>query len=70
MTTGLQIWVVYDSPSDRPGVFVSRKWINDVPTEVTVQAPTLDALRGKLPAGLYCIPRSLGDDPRIVECWI
>lgn len=70
MASGIQIWVVYDSPLDRPGTFVARKWVNDLATEETLEAPTLDALRAKLPADMYCIPRSLGDEPHIVECWI
>ena len=70
MSRGIEIWVVYDSPLDRPGVFVARKWVNDVPTEETLEAATLEGIRFKLPAGLYRIPRSLGDELQIVESWV
>ena len=70
MSRGIEIWVVYDSPLDLPGVFVARKWVNDVPTEETLEAATLEGIRGKLPEGLYRIPRCLGDELQIVESWV
>ena len=70
LSRGIEIWVVYDSPLDLPGVFVARKWVNDVPTEETSEASTLEGIRGKLPAGLYRIPRFLGDELQVVESWI
>lgn len=65
----LEIWVVYDHPLDRPGMWVARKWILDEPTGITLAAPTLDDLREMLPEGLYMMPRQEGDDPVIVETW-
>ena len=57
----LELWTTYDSPMDLPGRFVARKRVQD---------KTLKRLRAKLPPGLYCMPRSPGDDPQIVETWM
>lgn len=64
------LWVVYDSPSDLPGRFVARKWLNETPTAELLQAKSLRELRERLPSGMHRIPRATADDPRIVETWI
>ena len=66
----LELWTVYDSPTDLPGRFVARKWLLDQPTNELLQDKTLDGLRGKLPQGLTRMPRAPEDDPKIVETWI
>lgn len=66
----LEIWVVYDSPTDLPGRFVARKWVTDRPTLDVLQAKTLAQLHQKLPPGLVRLERSTGDDPKIVETWL
>lgn len=68
------IWTVYENPSDYPGLFVARMWIvtrqpEPVPTDVVFTGPTLLSVRGKIPAGLHCIPRQPLDDVTIVETW-
>ncbi|MEY2117089.1 hypothetical protein [Rhodanobacter sp. FW106-PBR-R2A-1-13] len=68
--TELFTWVVYDHPRDMPDVFVARQWRLTGPTSRFFTAPTLDALREKLPAGLTCLPRSPDDDSVIVETWL
>lgn len=65
----LEIWTIYDSPSDLPGRFVARKWLLDRPTETILQDLTLVGLRAQLPAGLTKFPRNDRDDPNIVETW-
>ena len=66
----LAIWVVYDSPIDLPGRIVARKWLNDQPTPVLLQARSLAKIWDKLPPGLVRLDRHPTDDPKIVESWI
>lgn len=66
----LELWTIYDSPIDLPGSFVARKWVMETPTSELLQDKTLEGLREKLPPGLLCMPRSPGDDPKIVETWM
>lgn len=71
MSTGLQIWTIYDHPTDHPYSFVARQFVNDQPTDLLIVAPTLQNLRDGFEAlGLSCIARSEADDPVIVECWL
>ncbi len=77
-------YVIYDSPTDFPGLspeagvprFVLRRHFQDLRDNVgsvdlaAWAAPTLAALRTKLPAGLYRIGRHPGDEPQICEVWI
>ena len=71
----LSVWTIYDHPSDWPGGFVARRLEartdhTVVATADAVFAPTLEAVRAKLPQGLDCVTRCPGDDPKIVESWI
>lgn len=71
----LSIWTVYDHPDDYPHGFVARRHEpqrdgTTVPTADVVFAPTLDAVRAKLPPELYRLEREPGDAPSIVESWI
>lgn len=68
---GLPIWVVYDHPTDWPEHYVARLWEGEQPTEHIVLTTDLTLLRRHLDAqGLYCLGRSDGDDPKIVEIWL
>lgn len=73
---GLDIWTVYDHPLDYPELFVARMWsITQAGGTATVEllcATDLELLRKLFEdgMGLTCIPRSPGDDPKIVECWL
>lgn len=69
----LEIWTVYDSPTDFPGLFVARKWLikqEPVATEEAFTGPTLQSVRDQIPAGLHRIPRAPEDDLNIVESWL
>lgn len=66
----LAIWTVYDHPRDFPDVYVARLSILDKPTAKILKADNLADLRAQLPIGLTCLPRSRGDDPVILECWL
>jgi hypothetical protein len=70
MNPPLQIWTVYDHPTDYPTEFVARLWLNDSPSTEVLRAPTLSTLRSLLPAHLYCIPRHIHDQPNILEIWL
>lgn len=70
-TRMLTIWVIYDHPTDFPHGFIARRWENDEPTEDVLRANHIEPLRKHLEdSGLTCIPRSMGDDPYIVESWV
>ncbi|MBD3941975.1 hypothetical protein IF188_09735 [Microbacterium sp. NEAU-LLC] len=70
----LAVWTVYDRPADYPSSAVARLWTVDAAglsyTEGILIAPSIEALRAMLPAGLVMIPRSDEDDPVIVESWL
>ena len=66
----LELWTIFDSPIDLPDRFVARKWVMETPTSELLQDKTLEGLRAKLPPGLFCMPRSPGDDPKSVESWM
>lgn len=71
----LELWTIYESPRDFPGVFVARKFVcgryGAVPTDEHYMAETLEAVREKLPATVSaCFPREENDSAAIVETWI
>lgn len=72
----LQIWTVYDRPSDYPSNFVARLSLvgpggSTKMTEHLLVSTDLAALRGQLRRwGLHCIPRYPEDQPHIVEVWL
>ena len=70
----MPMWTIYDSPSDRPGLFVARLWLVSsrgvMATDDVKTAGTLVEIRAKLPRGLACMQRHQDDDPCIVEVWI
>lgn len=73
MSDPLDIWTVYDHPADYDG-FIARRFevlagFSKATLDIVTGA-TLDEVRDKLPRGLYPLPRSPGDDPMIVECWL
>ena len=63
----LDVWIVYDSPSDFPGSFVARRFEFNKPTEDVRTAPTLAELHRLLPSGLVRLERNPHDQPHIVE---
>jgi hypothetical protein len=71
----LAIWTVYDNPTDRPGLFVARRFLVSAKgvraTETVCSSKTLDALRAVLAAqNLTRLDRNEDDDPVIVETWV
>lgn len=77
----LDMWTVYDHPTDYPNDFVARRHVlrTGVPNSKPMSEATSDAIiskdlekiRGQLRgAGLMCVPRMQGDEPQIVEVWL
>lgn len=69
----LTMWTIYYVR--HTGKYVARSWIvmqgatEPMLTGDAYQADSLEAIRGRLPPGLFCQPRYEGDDPSIVETW-
>lgn len=69
------MWVVYDHPKDFPMSCVARRWDISAdgpqPTDSTLEASSLDALRTALQMmNLICLPRDASDERQIVEVWL
>lgn len=69
MSNKIELWVIYDKPTDYPGKYVARKWLNNNPTKTMYTAESLEEIREKIP-GLYNLGRQDNDDPKIVEVWV
>lgn len=71
----MEIFVVYESPRDYPGLFVLRKWtvgfmvMVPEPEPMAVEKNLVDA-RAAIPDGFYRRSPSVGDDPVILEIWL
>jgi hypothetical protein len=71
----LNLWTVYERPSDYTQGFVARlhhAYANGThgPTSLACYGPSLESVRAQLPGGLYNLGRQPDDDPCIVETWI
>lgn len=72
----LDLWTLYDNPSDMPGLYVLRRFEmhGDGVYRGTSEgwaSHDVEALRALMrKRGLYCIGRSENDEPHIVETWI
>ena len=75
--SSLPIWTIYrPTTSDYHGLWIAR--MTDVYVKASRRlhrgtfhvADTLEAIRAKLPRGLYCLTRNPEDDPVIEEVWI
>lgn len=69
----LPMWVVYKDAVDFPDEIVARMFHTLPecrPTKFIIRRKTLKGIRDAIPDGLICIPRSIGDDPVIVESWL
>jgi hypothetical protein len=70
----LDMYVVYDHPTDFPNHFVVRHWIigagSAKPTDRCVIGKTLDEVRTAIPAYYVRLERSPEDEPQILESWV
>jgi hypothetical protein len=72
-TVGLPIWIIYAHPTDYPDHYVARLWdgMTNQATASYLLAPTLDALRLRLPPELYrYLAQHPFDEPHVVETWL
>jgi hypothetical protein len=73
----MNLYTVYDSPTDYPNTYVVRRWevvaSNNKPVamEVFMVDADLNKIRSKLrEKGLVALHRDESDDKKIVETWI
>lgn len=70
----LSMWVIYDHPEDLPGHVVARRHevtaCGAEPTNDVLLGDTVDAVRDRLPRGLFRLPRNPRDARHIVEVWL
>jgi hypothetical protein len=70
----MDIWTIYDHPTDYPDSFVARRSVISKHETITTTdmfvADTLEELEALLPRGMAWIPRMKMDDPKIVGVWI
>jgi hypothetical protein len=72
----LNMWTVYDHPTDFPHSYVARRF--EVGGGKGGPVATTDIVQGELSiiresfrhCGLTCLDRNEGDDPNIVETWL
>lgn len=66
----LNIWTIYDRPTDFPDGFIARRWESDMPTTDCITGDLAEMRGAFWQCGLVCITRGDADDPKIVECWL
>ena len=67
----IEMWTVYDHPSDYPDKYVARRFEGESPTKTLIMGDDIEALRGFMVSmGLTCLTRREGDDPCIMETWL
>lgn len=66
----LNIWTVYDHPTDFPNSYVARRFEYDKATGDIVQGELSIIRESFRRCGLTCLPRDPSDDAKIVECWL
>lgn len=71
----LEMWTIYDHPSDFPDCFVARRFLiyagGPVATTETISESDLETLRHHFEfTGWSCLQRQDGDDSVIVESWV
>ena len=66
----LEVWVIYDHPTDNPNCYIARKFLNNEPTLETIKFQDLHSIRKQLrDRGLTPIKRDESDPLPVVECW-
>lgn len=71
----LGMWLIYERPKDYPAAYVARQFFVGegvvLTTDSIMSAPDLATLQRALARdGLSPLPRSAGQDPKIVETWL
>ena len=76
MSDTLEMFVVYENPSDYPGQFVVRRWGNCIVPDARpdpmplIVADSLNVARAAIPPWAVCLQRCDEDDPAIREVWL
>jgi hypothetical protein len=78
MKKSLSFWPIYNSPPDTPAKFVARRYELDKSTDDVFADDDIDKVRGWIKeqsrsqnqGSLTCLPRSVRDDPVIMELWL
>lgn len=73
VTGKLCVWTIFNKPLDYPNHVVARMFVMDKPTNTMLLCDSVDEAREilhRLYSDLYCLPRSQGDEPAIVETWL
>lgn len=75
VSDGLNIWTMFDRPTDFPDHYVVRLTVvtREGPqlTNVTLYSDDIEELRDVMrQQGLTCLTRFPEDDPKIVEVWL
>lgn len=66
----VELFVLYESPSDYRGKFVLRRWMDQKPDSAPVAvSSSLTEVLAKLPKNLKCLGRKTGEDPSIKDVW-
>lgn len=67
----MEIFVIYNNPTDYPGSFVVRRFENLIADEVPIIVTTsLINARFAVPIDKICIARDESDDKCIIESWL
>lgn len=71
----IDLWVIYDHPSDYPNHFVVRRQRVNADSTISLDSHcfltvTIAEARSHIPSGLTRVPRSAEDSPVIVETWL
>lgn len=71
----LEMWTVYDHPTDWPDGYIARKWVilptGPHATDECIVATGVSAIRNRFEEmGLVKLARSPEDDPSIMETWV
>lgn len=68
---GLDMWVVYEHPTDFPEHYVARLWEGETPTTTHIIERDLEKLRERLfRMGMVKLDRMPGDVPVVLETWL
>lgn len=71
----IQMFTIYDHPKDYPGCYIARKWLIgpgsvNATTDIII-GTDVSKIREKIKKlGFSRIPRSVNDDPVILETWM
>lgn len=67
----IEMWVVYDNPTDYPGKFLARKWMGATATNDRIESSELSVIHEFLGGlGFVRVAPDPKDNPAIKEIWL